>query len=84
MRVIDIAQFLGRSSAAIRNKLRQLEHNDLVVIGEESVVRLTELGRAVAEDQYERHAPERERLIRAGQSPDEAERNALTSGTHLP
>jgi len=84
VRVIDIAQFLGRSSAAIRNKLRQLEHNDLVVIGEESVVRLTELGRAVAEDQYERHAPERERLIRAGQSPDEAERNALTSAARLP
>ena len=84
VRVIDIAQFLGRSSAAIRNKLRQLEHNDLVVIGEESVVRLTELGRAVAEDQYERHAPERERLIRAGQSRDEAERGVLTSGARLP
>ena len=84
VRVIDIAQFLGRSSAAVRNKLRQLEHNDLVTIGEESVVRLTEFGRTVAEEQYERHAAERERLIRAGQSPDEAERNALTSGTRLP
>lgn len=84
VRVIDIAQFLGRSSAAVRNKLRQLEHNDLAAIGEESVVRLTEFGRTVAEEQYERHAPERERLIRAGQSPDEAERNALISGTRLP
>ena len=84
MRVIDIAQFLGRSSAAVRNKLRQLEHNDLAAIGEESVVRLTEFGRTVAEEQYERHAPERERLIRAGQSPDEAERNTLRSGTRLP
>jgi len=84
VRVIDIAQFLGRSSASIHSKLRQLERYDLVAIGEESVVRLTEFGRAVAEEQYERHAPERERLIRAGQSPDEAERNALTSGTHLP
>ena len=84
VRVIDIAQFLGRSSAAVRNKLRQLEHNDLVTIGEESVVRLTDFGRTVAEEQYERHAPERERLIRAGQSPDEAERNALTSAARLP
>ena len=84
VRVIDIAQFLGRSSAAVRNKLRQLEHNDLAAIGEESVVRLTDFGRTVAEEQYERHAPERERLIRAGQSPDEAERNALISGTRLP
>ena len=84
VRVIDIAQFLGRSSAAVRNKLRQLEHNDLAAIGEESVVRLTEFGRTVAEEQYERHAPERERLIRAGQSPDEAERNTLRSGTRLP
>ena len=84
VRVIDIAQFLGRSSAAVRNKLRQLEHNDLAAIGEESVVRLTEFGRTVAEEQYERHAPERERLIRAGQSPDEAERNAMISGTRLP
>ena len=84
VRVIDIAQFLGKSSALARAKLRQLENNNLVTIGVESVVRLTEFGREIAEEQYDRHKTEREDLIRAGQSPDEAERSVLISGVRLP
>ena len=84
MRVIDIAQFLGRNSASVRTKLRQLENNNLVTIGVESVVRLTEFGREIAEALYDRHKTEREDLIRAGQSPDEAERSVLISGARLP
>ena len=84
MRVIDIAQFLGKNSASVRTKLRQLENNNLVTIGVESVVRLTEFGREIAEALYDRHKTEREDLIRAGQSPDEAERSVLISGARLP
>ena len=84
VRVIDIAQFLGKNSASVRTKLRQLENNNLVTIGVESVVRLTEFGREIAEALYDRHKTEREDLIRAGQSPDEAERSVLISGTRLP
>ena len=84
MRVIDIAQFLGKNSASVRTKLRQLENNNLLTIGVESVVRLTEFGREIAEALYDRHKTEREDLIRAGQSPDEAERSVLISGARLP
>lgn len=84
MRVIDIAQFLGKNSASVRTKLRQLENNNLLTIGVESVVRLTEFGREIAEALYDRHKTEREDLIRAGQSPDEAERSVLISGVRLP
>ena len=84
VRVIDIAQFLGKNIASVRAKLRQLENNNLVTIGVESVVRLTEFGREIAEELYDRHKTEREDLIRAGQSPDEAERSVLISGVRLP
>lgn len=84
VRVIDISQFLGKNSASVRAKLRQLENNNLVTIGVESIVRLTEFGREIAEELYDRHKTEREDLIRAGQSPDEAERSVLISGTRLP
>ncbi len=79
VRVIDIAQFLGRNSGTIRSKLRQLEHNGFVSIGEESVVTLTEFGKEIAETQYDRHASDRDRLIQQGQSPDEAERSVFLS-----
>ena len=84
VRVIDIAQFLGKNSASVRTKLRQLENNNLVTIGVESVVRLTEFGREIAKALYDRHKTEREDLIRAGQSPDEAERSVLIPGARLP
>ena len=84
VRVIDIAQFLGKNSASVRAKLRQLENNNLVTIGVESVVRLTEFGREIAKALYDRHKTEREDLIRAGQSPDEAERSVLIPGARLP
>ena len=84
MRVIDIAQFLGRNSASVRTKLRQLENNNLLTTSVESVVHLTEFGREIAEELYDRHKTEREDLIRAGQSPDEAERSVLISGARLP
>ena len=77
VRVIDIAQFLRRSSGTIRSKLRQLEHNGCVSIGEESVVTLTAFGREIAEAQYDSHAPDRDRHIQEGLSPDEAERAVL-------
>ena len=54
-----------------------------MTIGVESVVRLTEFGREIAEELYDRHKTEREDLIRAGQSPDEAERSVLISGARL-
>ena len=84
VRVIDIAQFLGRNSASVRTKLRQMENNNILTIGLESVVHLTEFGGEIAEALYDRHKTEREDRIRAGQSPDEAERSVLISGARLP
>ena len=77
VRVIDIAQFLGRSSATVRAKLHRMEYNGMVVIGEESVVRLTDFGREISVRLYERHAPDRERMISDGAAPEEAERGVL-------
>ncbi len=77
VRVIDIAQFLERSSASVRSRLRQLEQGGYALLGEEGVVRLTALGEKIAKTQYEIHAAERERMVLAGQTPEEAERSVL-------
>ena len=77
VRVIDVAQFLGLSSVSVRAKLRRMEYYGMVILGEESVVRLTDLGRELSVRLYERHAPDRERMISEGVSPEEAERKVL-------
>ena len=80
VRTIDVAQYLGCSSATVRAKLRRLESSGYVALGDESIVRLTPFGTRIAEQLYARRAPERERLMRQGRTIQEAEREALAEG----
>lgn len=73
VRTIDISQFLHFSGASVRGKLRHLEHGGYVQPGEESVVSLTEKGRAVAEAFYAEHANQRDKLMDEGLSLEQAE-----------
>lgn len=65
------------ADASVRAKLHRMEYNGMVVVGEESVVRLTDFGREIAVRLYEQHAPDRERMISEGAAPEEAERGVL-------
>lgn len=79
VRVIDVARFLDKSSHSVRPKLKRMEQNDCLVVDEENVIQLTDLGKELAEALYDRHAPKRKTLIRAGMTLNEAERLVLLS-----
>ena len=76
VRAVDVSQFLHRSGASIRGKLRQLELRGYVMAGEESVYTLTPEGAELAELLYADHAPLRERLVAGGMSAGQAEQEA--------
>lgn len=79
VRSIDISHFLRLSGASVRGKLRHLENGSYVQAGEESVVWLTEKGRAFAETLYAEHAAQREKLMDGGMSLEQAEQETAAS-----
>ena len=81
VRVVDVAQYLGCSSATARAKLRRLAGGGYLALGEEGSVCLTPAGRRIAEELYARRAPGRDRLMKQGYSILEAEREALRAET---
>ena len=80
VRTVDVARFLGQSSATVRAKLRRMEDSGYVLLGEEGTVRLTEFGSRIAEQLYARRAPRRDQLMKNGIPIMEAERDDLSEG----
>ena len=79
VRIIDIAQFLGRSGASVRAAIARLEKYGLVRRGEETTVKLSESGKPLAEQMYRQHEELRNKMAENGLDPFEAERTALSA-----
>ena len=76
VRAVDLAHFLTIPLAAVRARLKRLEQNDYLRLGEDTVITLTEKGAEAAAQFYAAHAALRESLLAEGVSADEAERRA--------
>ncbi len=77
VRIIDISQFLGRSSASVRTALERLEKYGLVSRGEETTVRLSRDGIELAEFLYRQHETLRNEMIQNGLDAFEAEKRSI-------
>lgn len=66
VRIIDISQFLGRSSASVRTAIERLEEYGLVSRGEETTVKLSRDGRELADYLYRQHEMARNEMIQNG------------------
>ena len=77
VRIIDVSQFLGRSSAAVRTALERLEKYGLVSRGEETTVRLSRDGIELAEFLYRQHETLRNEMIQNGFDAFEAEKRSI-------
>ena len=77
VRIIDISQFLGRSSASVRPALARLEKYGLVNRGEETTVNLTEKGKTLAEQLYKQHEDIRNEFMQTDTELLEAEQKSL-------
>ena len=76
VRAVDLAHFLSIPLAAVRARLKRLEQNDYLRLGENTVTTLTEKGAEAAAQFYAAHAALRESLLAEGVPADEAERLA--------
>lgn len=77
VRIIDIGQFLGRSSASVRTALERLNEYGLVSRGEETTVKLSRDGRELAEFLYRQHEALRYEMIQNGLDVFEAEKRSI-------
>lgn len=78
VRSVDVATYLGVTKASVSKAMAILEARGYVEMGKRDV-RLTELGRDVAERMLERHIFFRDLLIRAGVDSD----TAAEEGCHM-
>lgn len=79
VRLVDHAHYLELSSGTVRAKLKRMEKNGFVRLGEDTVVTLTEKGTGAAEKLHEQHEALRAKGLRQGMSEEEAERRAASS-----
>lgn len=73
---IDIASELGYSKPSVSIAMKRLRENGYITIDEFQHISLTEQGRAIAEQMYDRHRLLQNLLIRMGVSEETAERDA--------
>jgi Mn-dependent transcriptional regulator len=79
VRIIDISQFLGRSSASVRAALTRLEKYGLASRGEETTVTLTEEGKTLAGRLYKEHEETQNEMMKNGLDSFEAEQKSLST-----
>ena len=73
---IDIASELGYSKPSVSIAMKRLRENGYITIDEFQHISLTEQGREIAEQMYDRHRLLQDLLIRMGVSEETAERDA--------
>lgn len=76
VRSIDVSHFLGVTKATVSSTTKNLEKDGLLNKSEEGNLSLTEAGRRIAEEVYEKHCFFREWLKSAGVDPATADREA--------
>ena len=76
VRPVDIARHMGFTKPSITHAITTLQAGGFVERDEGGFIRLTDVGREVAEQIYEKHRFFTDRLIEAGVDPETAERDA--------
>ena len=76
VRPVDIARHMGFTKPSITHAITTLQTGGFVERDEDGFIRLTDVGREVAEKIYERHCFFTEQLIAAGVDPKTAEADA--------
>lgn len=76
VRAIDIVNYLGFSKPSVSIALKQLENNGYIKRDTVGFITLTESGKHIAENIYERHTLLTDMFIKLGVSPQTARRDA--------
>ena len=76
VRSVDVARYLEVSKPSVCHAVATLLDGGFLTMDEDYSLHLTDVGRDVAEQTYEKHRFFTERLIEAGVNPDTAERDA--------
>ena len=76
VRATDICNYFGYARATVSVFLKQLKENGYVTVSEHNHIYLTEQGRAVAEEMYERHEFLSQLFIKIGVPEDIAKKDA--------
>ena len=76
VRSVDVARHLDVSKPSVCHAVATLKNGGFLTMDEDYFLHLTEVGREVAEQIYEKHRFFTERLIAAGVDPETAERDA--------
>ena len=76
VRSVDVARHLGVSKPSVCHAVATLREGGFLLMDEDNFLHLTDIGREVAEQIYEKHRFFTERLIAAGVDPETAEADA--------
>ena len=76
VRSVDVARHMGVSKPSVCHAVVTLKKGGFLTMDEDLFLRLTDIGREVAEQTYEKHCFFTRRLIAAGVDPQTAEREA--------
>ena len=76
VRSVDVARHLDVSKPSVSHAVTTLRDGGFLTMDEDYFLHLTDIGREVAEQIYEKHRFFTERLIAAGVDPETAERDA--------
>ena len=76
VRAVDIANFLGFSKPSVSTAMKKLLEDGYIKRSREGYITLTEKGRVIAEDMYDRHRFFAEHLTEIGIDPKTAESEA--------
>ena len=76
VRSVDVARHMGVSKPSVCHAVATLKDGGFLTMDEDFSLRLTDIGREVAEQTYEKHCFFTRRLIAAGVDPQTAERGA--------
>ena len=76
VRSIDLARHMGFSKPSISHAVGVLRDGGFLIMDEDGFLHLTDIGREVAEQTYEKHCFFTRQLVAAGVDPQTAEREA--------
>ena len=76
VRSVDVARHMDVSKPSVSHAVATLKDGGFLTMDEDYFLHLTDIGREVAEQIYEKHRFFTERLIAAGVDPETAERDA--------
>jgi Mn-dependent DtxR family transcriptional regulator len=76
VRSIDVADYFGYSKPSISRAVAVLRSNDFLEVDADGLLHLTESGKEIAKNIYERHCFFRQLLIDAGVEPGTADKEA--------